>query len=147
MVELINISKNEIDACLALSVHAWQEKYTRPIAENLARAYVEPETLIPLAITSFDKPIGFLLFRFEKEINTILLENFMIDSHFQEKGYGTEALRKFVILAENMQGYDRINGLIAIGNLNARKAFERAGFMRGAVDLESRLNEMIFILR
>lgn len=147
MVDLVNISKENIDACLALSPQAWQEKYSKSVEEHLSRAYIEPETLIPLAVQLNKTIIGFLIFRFEKNNNRIRIVDIFIDQWMQEKGYGRQTLISFLELAENFENYDKIYSLVDMGNLEARKAFEAAGFMRGIVDIENRLNEMIFILR
>lgn len=147
MVDLVNISQDNIDACLALSPKAWQGKYSKSVAEHLSRAYIEPETIIPLAVRLNETVIGFLVFRFEKNKKHIRIVDIFIDQWMQEKGYGSQALINFLELAENFENYDKIYSLVDMGNLEARKAFETAGFMRGIVDIENRLNEMIFILR
>lgn len=147
MVDLVNISKENIDACLALSPQAWQEKYSKSVAEHLSRAYIEPETLIPLAVQLNKTIIGFLIFRFENNKNRIRIVDIFIDQWMQEKGYGRQTLISFLELAENFENYDKIYSLVDMGNLEARKTFEAAGFMRGIVDIENRLNEMVFILR
>lgn len=147
MIELKNITQKDIDTCLSLSVEPWQEKYADSVADSLARAYVNPDHLIPLVIHLDEVPIGFLLFRLHPKTKNILLQEFLIDRHFQSKGYGTEAIKKFVEYAEQIESFQTLYHITAIGNTWAKHTLEYAGFMRGAVDVEERTIEMVFILR
>lgn len=147
MIELKNITQKDMDICLSLSVASWQEKYAAPVADSLARAYVNPDHLIPLIIHLDEVPIGFLLFHLHPKTDNILLQEFLIDRHFQSKGYGTDALRKFVKYAEQIEPFQTLYTITAIGNTWAKHTLEYAGFMRGAVDIEERAIEMVYILR
>lgn len=147
MITLKNISLENIQDSLALKTEAWQEKYTSPVATCIARAYVEPEKLIPLAIVNGDQAVGFLQFRLLAEKAVIILENFMVDYQHQTQGYGTAGLRSFVDYAENFHPYERIYCVVDMGNATARNVLEKAGFMRGTVDLENKKIEMVYIIR
>lgn len=147
MIELKNITQKDIDTCLSLSVAPWQEKYATSVATSLARAYVNPDHFIPLVIHLDKVPIGFLLFHLHPKTHNILLQEFFIDRHFQSKGYGTDALRKFVKYVEQIEPFQVLYTITPIGNTWAKHTLEYAGFMRGAVDIENRAIEMVYILR
>ena len=50
MITIRNLSIDNIEAALALSVDDWQRKYVRPNAEMIALAYVGPQELFPIAL-------------------------------------------------------------------------------------------------
>lgn len=144
---LENITKENLSACLALSVEPWQERYISNVAESISWAYVDPENRIPLAVCQHDEPVGFLLFRRSLPSRIILLENFFMDRHHQSQGLGTEALRKFVELTEEMKPYERLYYKVAIGDSWGRSTLEKSGFMRGAFNHEERAIDMVYILQ
>lgn len=147
MIELKNITYQDIDSCLLLSTEPWQEKYAAPVAVSLAHAYVSPDQLIPLVIYEEEVAVGFLLFRLHSTTKNILLQEYFIDRCYQSQGVGTAALRTFVKYAEQIEPFETLYCIVAIGNTWARNTLERAGFMRGAVHLNERTIEMIYILR
>lgn len=50
MITIRNLSIDNIEDALALSVDDWQRKYVRPNAEMIASAYVGPQELFPIAL-------------------------------------------------------------------------------------------------
>lgn len=147
MLSLINLSAENINDCLHLRVDSWQTNHVRPVAESIARAYVEPEQLIPLLITWDEKPVGFLQFRIYEAEKYLLLNQFLIDTLHQSKGYAVQALRQFTAYAETLEPFERIYCKIDIGNQRGRNVLENAGFMRGHVDIQNKKNEWVYIIR
>lgn len=147
MVQLNNLTAENLQETLALQMEGWQAKNLPTIAEEIAKAYVEPENRIPLVITGNDKVIGFMVFAFLQMHDTVAIPYFMIDWKQQNKGYGTKALKQFILYAENLPGVNKIRCVVNTGDLFGRKTLESAGFVRGQTNLEEKENEMVYIIR
>lgn len=147
MVQLNNLTAENLQETLALQMEGWQTKNLPTIAEEIAKAYVEPENRIPLVITGNDKVIGFMVFAFLQMHDTVAIPYFMIDWKQQNKGYGTKALKQFILYAENLPGVNKIHCVVNTGDLFGRKTLESAGFVRGQINLEQKENEMVYIIR
>ena len=147
MVQLNNLTAENLQETLALQMEGWQAKNLPTIAEEIAKAYVEPENRIPLVITGNDKVIGFMVFAFLQMHDTVAIPYFMIDWKQQNKGYGTKALKQFILYAENFPGVNKIHCVVNTGDLFGRKTLESAGFVRGQINLEQKENKMVYIIR
>ena len=147
VVQLNNLTAENLQETLALQMEGWQTKNLPTIAEEIAKAYVEPENRIPLVITGNDKVIGFMVFAFLQMHDTVAIPYFMIDWKQQNKGYGTKALKQFILYAENFPGVNKIHCVVNTGDLFGRKTLESAGFVRGQINLEQKENEMVYIIR
>ena len=64
VVQLNNLTAENLQETLALQMEGWQAKNLPTIAEEIAMAYVDPENRVPLALTVNDKVIGFMVFSF-----------------------------------------------------------------------------------
>lgn len=147
VVQLNNLTAENLQETLALQMEGWQAKNLPTIAEEIAKAYVEPENRIPLVITGNDKVIGFMVFAFLQMHDTVAIPYFMIDWKQQNKGYGTKALKQFILYAENFPGVNKIHCVVNTGDLFGRKTLESAGFVRGQINLEQKENKMVYIIR
>ena len=147
VVQLNNLTAENLQETLALQMEGWQTKNLPTIAEEIAKAYVEPENRIPLVITGNDKVIGFMVFAFLQMHDTVAIPYFMIDWKQQNKGYGTKALKQFILYAENLPGVNKIHCVVNTGDLFGRKTLESAGFVRGQINLEQKEHEMVYIIR
>lgn len=147
MVQLNNLTPENLQETLALQMEGWQAKNLPTIAEEIAMAYVDPENRIPLVITGNDKVIGFMVFAFLQMHDTVAIPYFMIDWKQQNKGYGTKALKQFILYAENFPGVNKIHCVVNTGDLFGRKTLESAGFVRGQINLEQKENKMVYIIR
>lgn len=147
MLKLSNLTKENLGAVLSLKMEGWQAGKLPTIAEEIAKAYVAPDKRIPLVIDHEEEVIGFMVFEFSDTGDTINLPYFMMAWQQQNKGFGTEALRRFIAYVEGLNHIQHIRCIIEIGDLIGRKTLESAGFMRGNTNIEKRENEMIFIVR
>ena len=147
VVQLNNLTAENLQETLALQMEGWQAKNLPTIAEEIALAYVDPENRVPLALTVNDKVIGFMVFSFLQMHDTVAIPYFMIDWQEQNKGYGTKALQEFIQYAENLPGINKIRCVVNTGDLFGRKTLESAGFVRGQTNLEEKENEMVYIIR
>lgn len=59
MVELKEITKDNLDEVLSLSVAEHQKAFVSTPADSLAQAYVYRDTAFPFAIYADDKAVGF----------------------------------------------------------------------------------------
>ena len=147
MIQLNNLTAENLQDTLSLKIDAWQADTLSTISEEISKAYVEPEKRIPLVITDNEKVVGFMVFVFLQAHDTVTITSFMIDWQKQNKGYGTEALRQFILYAESLPNINKVKYIINTGNLLGRKTLESAGFMRGQTNLEKKENEMVYIIR
>ncbi|MBD0712421.1 MULTISPECIES: GNAT family N-acetyltransferase [unclassified Streptomyces] len=60
-LRLEKITPANVDAALALRVHAHQERNVAPVATSLAEAYAFGEAAWPRLIVDGDRPVGFLM--------------------------------------------------------------------------------------
>ena len=107
--ELRTIDDTNKDAVALLEVSDHQKQYIASNKSSLETAENEAyrEIARPFAIYAEGKPIGFTMFAFELTSSDpndrYWLWRFMIDKHFQGKGYGSAALEKII-------GYFRSQG-------------------------------------
>ena len=57
------------------------------------------------------------------------LQQFMIDQRFQNKGYGTEALKQILSLLKDESEYDCVEVCVNKSDASALHVFEKAGFI------------------
>ena len=72
MISIQNLSKENIEAALALSVDDWQRKYVRTNAEMIASAYVQPQELFPIALYAEEEMVGLAFVKKEKKAAKVL---------------------------------------------------------------------------
>ncbi len=100
-VQLVEVTRENVAAVVALSVAEDQQPFVANNACSLAEAYVSPERAWPRAIYSDEQPVGFLMLDLvppdeafiEKGKREYWLWRLMIDQKHQRKGYGRAAIR------------------------------------------------------
>ncbi len=97
MITLRPISKDNLWECLDLSVHPNQQQYVASNAISISQSKVQPEC-IPLAIYHNEVMVGFLMYCLDSEDDEYWIYRLMIDHHFQNQGFGTEALHQVIEL-------------------------------------------------
>ena len=147
MIQIRNLSIDNIEAALALSVDDWQRKYVRPNAEMIALAYVEPQKLFPIALYADEEMIGLAFVKKEQKAAIMTLEQIMIGHSFQSKSFGSESLREIAKWIETQFSCSLLQASVQIGNQWGRGALENAGFMKRGTDLEKREIEMIYFIK
>ena len=147
MITIRNLSQDNIEAALALSVDDWQRKYIRPNAEMFALAYVQPQELFPISLYAGEELVGLAFVKRESKTAIMTLEQFMIGHPFQSKSYGSESLREIAKWIETQFDCTLLQASIQIGNQWGRETLENAGFMKRGTDLEKREIEMIYIMK
>ena len=93
MVELKQITKDNLDEILALSVRKDQETFVSSVACSLAQAYVYRDTAFPFAVYADGAVVGFIMLGYYEERDQYTLWKFLIDRKYQGMGFGKEALK------------------------------------------------------
>ena len=147
MITIRNLSQDNIEAALALSVDDWQRKYVRTNAEMIALAYVQPQELFPVALYAEEALVGLAFVKKEQKTAIMTLEQIMIGHPFQSKSFGSESVREIAKWIETQFDCTLLQASIQIGNQWGRETLENAGFMKRSTDLEKREIEMIYITK
>ena len=147
MITIRNLSQDNIESALALSVDDWQRKYVRTNAEMIAFAYVQPQELFPVALYAEEALVGLAFVKKEQKTAIMTLEQIMIDQPFQSKSFGAESVREIAKWIETQFDCTLLQASIQIGNQWGRETLENAGFMKRSTDLEKREIEMIYITK
>ena len=136
MVSLKSVTRENLEEVLALRVNEDQEKYVISNAESLSRAYVYSETAYPFAIYDDDTIVGFIMMGYYEVKRYYTLWEFMIDSKYQNKGYGRQALKLGLNFVKEKFGPVDIYTVVTPGNTVAKKLYESVGFeSTGLVEL------------
>ena len=147
MITIRNLSQDNIEAALALSVDDWQRKYVRTNAEMIALAYVQPQELFPVALYAEEALVGLAFVKKEQKTAIMTLEQIMIGQPVQSKSFGSESVREIAKWIETQFDCTLLQASIQIGNQWGRETLENAGFMKRSTDLEKREIEMIYITK
>ena len=91
MVELRTINEDNYQECLNLRTSVANVDFVDSVAYSLAEAWVFYDDSRPFAIYAGDVMVGYVLMYIGENNPQII--NFMIDSDFQKRGYGSVAAR------------------------------------------------------
>lgn len=91
LVTLKIINEDNYEECLSLNVSVENENFVDSVAWSLAEAWAFYEDSRPFAIYADDLMVGYVLMYIGENNPQII--NFMIDSRFQKRGYGTAAAK------------------------------------------------------
>lgn len=122
------------------------EKDSRQISSpDRITAALKSENVIAFDIYTDDSLIGFAMFRKFDE-NGYFLWDFAIDSRYQNKHYGTKALRELLLLMKNEYGSKIVTTTYLWGNLHAKHVYEKIGFIETDVVNEDGIHEVNMII-
>lgn len=141
MVELREITEDNFDEVIELRVSENQEGFVSSVVYSLAQAWVYKETAFPFAIYADEVPVGFVMLGYYKSRNQYTLWKFLIDKHYQNRGYGKEALRLAIKYLVETFGVSEIYTGVALGNAVAKKLYNSIGFVETGV-IEDYMEEM-----
>lgn len=144
MVELREITKNNLEGILNLKVSKTQEEFVSSTAHSLAQAWVCRETAFPFAIYADNTLVGFIMLGYYESRNQYTLWKFLIDKQHQNKGYGREALKQGIAyLREKFDAKEIYTG-VALKNEKAKHLYLSVGFKETG-SVEDNMEEMRFI--
>ena len=141
MVVLKEITRENFDEVLALSVAEHQESYVSTVSVSLAQAYVYRDTAFPFAIYADEKPVGFIMLGYYESRKQYTLWKFLIDKEHQGKGYGKEALKQGITYLTEQFGAKEIYTGVSLGNEAAKGLYKSVGFVETGL-VEDGMEEM-----
>ncbi|MGN0142288.1 MAG: GNAT family N-acetyltransferase [Roseburia sp.] len=129
MVNFRSITEENFDAIINMR-RPEDENYLASNEHSLAQAwlYREANDVFPFAIYDDDLPIGFMMLDEDLENRTIAIWRIMFPLEYQNKGYGTEALRKVIALMQKSGKYDYVSIDYVQGNDIAGHVYRKVGF-------------------
>ena len=141
MVRLKEISRDNIDEVLALRVDESQKSFVSTNGDSLAQAYVYPETAFPFAVYEDSEIVGFIMMGYYEAKEYYTLWKFMIDSRFQNRGYGRRALDLGIQYLKDRFGVSEIYTGVVPANTVAKKLYRSVGFRETGL-FEAGMEEM-----
>ena len=126
MVELRTINEDNYEECLNLRASVANTDFVDPVAWSLAEAWVFYDDSRPFAIYADDVMVGYVLMYVGEKSHQII--NFMIDSRFQKRGYGTAAARLCVEYLRQECKASRISLPVKPENIAAQRLWSSVGF-------------------
>ena len=115
------------EECINLRVGDDQQNFVAPNLYSIAEARIYPECVV-LAIYAGETMVGFLMYALSKEDGRYWLIRFMIDQHYQGRGYGKAALRQLVDEMRRLPGCERIYLSYVPENTGAEALYTSFGF-------------------
>lgn len=105
-------------------------KFVASAAVSLAEAwlYYESHDTYPFALYAGEELVGYMMAHEDLDRRALFLWRLAIAREHQWKGYGTEALRKFIALARESGKYACVVIGYKEGNLRAGHIYEKLGF-------------------
>ena len=149
-MRLISVTEDNWMEVASLSVKEEQKKYVAPAIGILARGYVYRDCNVKIYAFENDGTIvGTALVReFTDEPLGYDLQQFMIDEHYQRKGYGSLALQLILDELRKEGHYDHVELCVKKADAEAIHLYEKYGFIdSGYVDegLPDSLNMICYL--
>ena len=141
MVQLEQVTKENIDAVLALDVNEDQKGFVSSTAESLAQAYAYSATAVPFAVSDDGKIVGFIMMGFYEEKNYYTLWKLLIDRKYQHRGYGRKALELGIAFLKEWYGVSAVFTGVSPGNTAAKNLYRSMGFRETGL-FENNMEEM-----
>ena len=136
-MRLISVTEDNWMDVASLSVKEEQKGYVAPAIGILARGYVYRDCNVKIYVFENDGMIvGTALVReFTDEPLGYDLQQFMIDEHYQGKGYGSQALEMILDELRKEGHYDHVELCVKKADTEAIRLYEKHGFVdSGYVD-------------
>ena len=145
-ITIREITRENIDAVLALGVNDDQRTFVSSNGDSLAQAYVYSKTAFPFAVYADSAVVGFIMMGYYEAKDYYTLWKFMIDSRYQGRGYGRKALELVIQYLKEQFDISEVYTGVVPGNIAARKLYESVGFKETGL-VESGMEEMRLRLR
>lgn len=130
MIKLVNVTEQNWLDVVSLSVHENQKRFLATPVGILARGYIYRSCNARVyGISNDGHIIGVALVKdMDEEPSCYDLQQFMIDRRFQNKGYGTEALRLILSVLSKEGKYGQTEVCVNKDNAAALWMYKKAGF-------------------
>ena len=144
MVELREITKDNLEKVLDLSIYEHQESFVSSTAYSLAQAYAYRDTAFPFAVYVDNTIVGFIMLGYYESRNQYTLWKFLIDKKYQNKGYGREALLKGIRYLKDRFGAEKVYTGVKPENESAKHLYRSVGFAATGL-VENGMEEMRYV--
>ena len=130
-LHLHELSAANVVAANTLSLKPGQEQYVAPVANSIAEASVNADTMWPRVAMMGDEVVGFILGNFDKDAEeethrcTVLRMN--VDGEHQGEGIGTFLMNEFIDEARR-RGFSRVTAVWEEGEMGPGEFFRSRGF-------------------
>lgn len=128
MIQLEPITKENLNAVLALAVREEQRGFVSSPAESLAQAYVWSQTAYPFAVCDDHRVVGFIMMGYYENKRYYTLWKLLIDRNHQRKGYGRKALELGIAFLRDQFGVSEVFTGVSPGNAAAKSLYRSVGF-------------------
>lgn len=130
MIKLVEVTEQNWLDVVSLDVHEDQKKFLATPIGIIARGYIYRSCNARVyGISNDEHIIGVALVKdMDEEPSCYDLQQFMIDRRFQNKGYGTEALRLILSLLSKEGKYGQAEVCVNKDNAAALWMYKKAGF-------------------
>lgn len=128
LLELRKINSDNYEECLSLRTTDTSMEYVDSVEFSLAEAWVFYEETRPFAIYADNVMVGFVSMYIGDNNPQII--NFMIDSRFQKRGYGTAAAKLCIEYLCKEYNASRISLPVNLENKSALKFWSSLDFER-----------------
>lgn len=126
LVELRKINIDNYEECLNLHITDTNVDFVDTVTWSLAEAWVFFDDSRPFAIYADNVMVGYVLMYIGENNPQII--NFMIDSRFQKRGYGSAAARLCVEYLWKEYNASRVSLPVNQENITAQKFWSNIGF-------------------
>ena len=147
MITLREITSYDMfDECVELKIKEGQRLFSN--AYSLAEAWLNTKIkevgLSPFCIYKGDTMVGFVMLIYDEDEKGLAIYRFMIDTKYQGRGYGKEAMKVILDYIYNNPFFDDYSISLDVhpDNEIAIRLYENFGFIAGEVDDESGELEM-----
>lgn len=146
MIRLELVNKDNFEEVLQVQVLEEDQRRVATVEYSLAQAwlYRDEGTLLPYAVKSGEKIVGFVLLSIQED-KSYYVWRLLIDRHCQNRGYGKEVIRQVIGLAKEDPSCHTVTMNYVIGNHKMRYILEKLGFQ--SVGLEGQEMKMELIIR
>lgn len=135
-ITLHPIDRQNWRAALALGVRPEQQRFVagyQPIAAIvLAKAYVRPGGLVwaPYLLYAAQEPVGLVALTYAPDsTDNYWINHFFIDQHYQERGYGQQALAALLAFISSQHPHcTRLRLTVHPENVAAQRLYRSVGF-------------------
>ncbi len=125
-IELKTITENNYKDCLRLNAAVENENFVDSVVYSLAEAWVFYKDTKPFAVYKNNTLIGFVsMYIGEKNYQII---NFLIDSAFQKKGYGSAAAKICIEYLHTIYNAAVVSVPVELENTAAQTFWKKLGF-------------------
>jgi len=133
-VSVREVTGENWEAALALSVWPEQREFVPAVARSLAKCHIKPDgkTYEPFAVYLADEMVGFYTLSYDPADSTkCYLGGFLIDRAHQRRGLGRAALAEYLdALARRFPACEEVYLTVHSDNHAAEALYRRAGFER-----------------